>query len=144
MRPRGTGGGDRLQLREGTVIDAPAGPFDGATCILVLGLLADDGAKLDLLSETRRRLRPDSPLIMVDQCFDRDAPDFQQRLARYAAYARRSGVDPDTVAGARAALAASATVVSAERDEELLAEAGFGNVELFYRGMAWRGWVAYA
>ena len=31
---------------EGTVTDAPSGPFDAATCILVLGLLADDGAKL--------------------------------------------------------------------------------------------------
>lgn len=47
----------RLTLIEGTVTDAPPGPFDAATCLLVLGLVADDGSKLALLRETRLRLR---------------------------------------------------------------------------------------
>ena len=83
---------DRLTLIEGTVVDAPACPFDAATCILVLGLIADDGGKLALLREVRRRLEPDAPFILVDQCFDRSASDFGLRLARYANYALRSNV----------------------------------------------------
>ena len=136
--------GDRLTLIEGTVADAPAGPFDAATCILVLGLVPDDGAKLELLRQARRRLRPGAPFVLVDQCLDRGAADFAVRLDRYSAYARRSGVDDDVVAGARAAIAALDSMVPAPRNEQLLVEAGFIGTELFYLGMAWRGWLSYA
>ena len=136
--------GDRLTLIEGTVLDAPAGPFDAATCILVLGLIADDGGKLAMLEEVRRRLKPDAPFVLVDQCIDRSAPDLERRLARYANYALRSNVDADTVARAKAAVAALESMVPDWRNEELLREAGFHDAEVFYVGMAWRGWVAYA
>ena len=136
--------GDRLTLIEGTVEDVPVGLFDAATCVLVLGLVPDDGSKLALLQEVRRRLRPDAPFIVVDQCFDRSAPDFDMRLDRYAQYARRSGIDIETVASAKAAIGALQSMVTAGRNEDLLKEAGFHDVELFYLAMAWRGWVAYA
>lgn len=136
--------GDRMTLIKGTVADAPDGPFDAATCILVLGLVPDNGSKLDLLRQTRGRLKPGSPLVLVDQCFDRNTPDYSRRLDRYAAYALRSGVDDEVVARARAGIAALNSVATAQRNEELLAEAGFVGTELFYLGMAWRGWLAYA
>ena len=136
--------GERMTLIEGTVADAPDGPFDAATCILVLGLLPDNGGKLDLLRETRARLRPGAAFVLVDQCLDRNAPDFARRLARYAAYARRSGVNEATVARASDIISMSETMVSAGRDEQLLSEAGFSSVDMFYRGMEWRGWIGYA
>jgi len=136
--------GDRLTLIEGTVRDAPAGLFDAATCILVLGLIADDGDKLNLLVEAHRRLKPDAPFILVDQCIDRSAPDLERRLARYAKYALRSNVDAATVANAKTAIGKLESMVPAWRNEELLREAGFHDAEVFYVGMAWRGWVAYA
>ena len=136
--------GDRLTLIEGTVTDAPAGPFDAATCVLVLGLVPDDGSKLALLRDVRRRLRPGAPFVVVDQCLDRAAPDFELRLDRYARYAQRSNVDAATVANAKKAVGALHSMVTAERDEELLREAGFRGAELFYLAMAWRGWIAFA
>ena len=136
--------GDRLTLIEGTVEDVPAGPFDAATCILVLGLIKDDGAKRALLEAVRHRLVPNAPFILVDQCIDRSAPDFQRRLNRYANYARRSNVDDETVAKAKAGVGALKSMVPDWRNEELLREAGFHDAEVFYAGMAWRGWVAYA
>ena len=136
--------GDRLILIEGTVTDAPPGPFDAATCILVLGLIADDGGKLALLEEVRRRLKRGAPFILVDQCIDRSAPDVDLRLDRYARYALRSGVDADTVAEAKSAVGQLESMVPAGRNEELLGEAGFHDAEVFYVGMAWRGWIAYA
>ena len=136
--------GDRLTLIEGTVTDAPAGPFDAATCVLVLGLVPDDGSKIALLRDVRRRLRPGAPFVVVDQCLDRAAPDFELRLDRYARYAQRSNVDAETVANAKKAVGALHSMVTAERDEELLREAGFRGAELFYLAMAWRGWIAYA
>lgn len=136
--------GERLALIQGGVADAPPGPYDAATCILVLGVVPDDGAKFDLLAGTHRRLSPGAPFILVDQCLDRTAPDFAQRLDRYAAYARASGVDAETVAGARASLAASTTMVTRARNEALLQEAGFQQAEVFYTAMAWTGWIARA
>ena len=136
--------GDRLTLIKGTVADAPDGPFDAGTCILVLGLVPDDGGKLDLLRQTRRRLKPGAPFVLVDQCLDRSASDFAKRLDRYAAYARQSGVGDDTVARARAGVAALDTMVPAQRNEQLLAQAGFGGTEQSYLGMAWCGWLSYA
>lgn len=140
----GPAAGDRLQLIQGVVADAPAGPFDAATCILVMGLVPDDGAKLDLLREVRRRLKPGAPFVLADQCIDLAAPDRELRLDRYAAYARASGVDPATVAGARAMMDTSTTFVTPARNEALLREAGFEAIELFYLAMAWRGWLGYA
>lgn len=136
--------GDRLTLIEGTVDDAPAGPFDAATCILVLGLIADDGAKQALLEQVRRRLAPDAPFILVDQCIDRSAPDFQRRLDRYADYARMSDVDAETITKAKAGVGSLESMVPHWRNEQLLREAGFHDAEVFYVGMAWRGWIAYA
>ncbi|WP_296599487.1 class I SAM-dependent methyltransferase [Phenylobacterium sp.] len=134
----------RVQLIEGTVSDAPEGPFDAATLILVLGMIPDDGSKLTLLREIRRRLRPGAPFVLVDRCDDREGTDFRRNIDRYAAYARASGVAPETVAGAYESQKANPGLVTAARNEALLAEAGFAGLEPFYRGMEWRGWVAYA
>ena len=140
----GHAAGERLRLIEGTVSDAPSGPFDAATCILVLGLIPDDGSKQATLEMVRQRLKPGAPFILVDLCIDRLAPDFKLRLDRYAAYALASGVDAETVAGARAAIEAHPSMVAPWRNAELLDVSGFKDAEVFYTGMAWRGWVAYA
>lgn len=36
------------------------------------------------------------------------------------------------------------SLVPALRNERLLHDAGFSDIEVFYVGMAWRGWVATA
>lgn len=140
----GPAAGERLHLIEGTVSEAPPGPFDAATCILVLGLVPDDGSKQATLGMIHKRLKPGAPLVLVDQCIDRSAPDFQLRLDRYAAYALSAGVDAETVAGARAAIEKLSSMVGPSRNAELLDVSGFKGAEVFYVGMAWRGWVAYA
>jgi tRNA (cmo5U34)-methyltransferase len=35
-------------------------------------------------------------------------------------------------------------VLSPQRDEALMREAGFSHLDIFYAGMAFRGWVARA
>ena len=128
---------DRVELHEGTVDDAPAGPFDAATCVLVLGLLPDDGAKSALLRGIRTRLPPGAPFVLVDQCLARSAPDFDLRLERYGAFARASGVAQEVVDQAKAALRASPGLVSPDRDEALLDEPGFVDARPSTR--AWPG-----
>lgn len=134
----------RMSLLEGSVEVAPPGPFDAATLIFVLGIIPDDGSKLKLLTGIHDRLKSGAAFILADQCFDRSAQDFLHRLDRYAAYALASGVDKEIVTKARTMMEANASIVTAERDVQLLQEAGFKQVETFYKGMAWEGWLAFA
>lgn len=134
----------RVDLIEGGVEAAPDGPFDGATLVLVLGLIPDDGSKLRLLKDIRRRLKPGAAFVLVDRCDDRDSPDFDRNVDRYVAYAVSNGVDPGTLKNARASQHGNAAMVTAARDEALLNEAGFSNVEAFYHAINWYGWVARA
>src|SRR5690606_1546951 len=54
----------RVQLVKGYVDDAPAGPFDGATCLLTLHFLSRP-ERLPLLRALRERLKPGAPLIVA-------------------------------------------------------------------------------
>ncbi|MFJ6023730.1 class I SAM-dependent methyltransferase [Brevundimonas sp. NPDC092305] len=134
----------RVELIEGGVEAAPDGPFDGATMILVLGILPDDGSKLATLRDIHRRLKPGAPFILVDRCDSAGNPQFDRNMDRYVAYAAANGVDPETLKTARASHRGNPGLVTAERDEALLAEAGFTDIESFYHAMNWYGWVAYA
>lgn len=134
----------RVDLIEGGVEAAPDGPFDGATLILVLGILPDDGSKLETLKAIRRRLKPGAPFILVDRCDSADNPLFNRNMDRYVAFAAANGVDPETLKNARSSHRGNPGLVTAARDEALLVEAGFSGIEGFYHAMNWHGWVAYA
>ena len=134
----------RVELIEGGVEAAPEGPFDGATLILVLGLIPDDGSKLKTLQEIHRRLKPGAAFILVDRCDDPNGPDFDRNIDRYIAYAVASGVDPETLKNARASHRANTSMATAARNETLMAEAGFSGVHTVYFAMNWQGWAAYA
>jgi tRNA (cmo5U34)-methyltransferase len=138
------GNAGRVEWIEGYAADAPAGPFDAATCLLTLHMIRDDGGKLDVLREIRRRLKPGAPFALVDNCGDPAAPGYERWMDRYSQFARDCGVDAEMVAKARASVEASGTMVSAAREEELLREAGFRDIELFYTALSWRGWIAAA
>lgn len=138
------GAADRCALVEGTAETAPAGPFDGASCLLTLHLIPDDGSKLATLIAIRARLKPGAPLVVVDQCLDLASPDAARRLDRYIAFARSSGASEEDVAVACAWLRQSGRMVSRAREEALLHEAGFHDIDLFYAGLAWTGWAARA
>lgn len=134
----------RVNLIEGGVDAAPDGPFHGATLILVLGLIPDDGAKLKTLKDIRRRLYPGAAFILVDRCDDPECPDFDRNIDRYVDYAILSGVDPNTLSNARTSQRGNKAMATAARDEQLLSQAGFQDIEAFYHAMNWYGWVAYA
>lgn len=134
----------RVELREGYIPDAPAGPFDAATCLLTLQMVEDDGQKLEALRAIRARLTPGAPCAIVDLCIDKTAPDAEQKLQRYAQYAVASGTDPTRREAMKASLKRMLHCVSPAREEALLAEAGFAGAEIFFAGLSWRGWITYA
>jgi tRNA (cmo5U34)-methyltransferase len=132
----------RAVLHEGYIDTAPSGPFDGATCLLTLHFLNAD-ERLHTLRELRGRLRPGAPLVVAHHSFPLENGARERWLARYAAFATVSGVPAKDASNASVAISARLPLLSPEQDEALLREAGFENVEPFYAGFTFRGWVAY-
>ena len=135
--------GTRVRLFEGYVQDAEAGPFDGATCLLTLHFV-DIEERRRMLGEIRRRLKPGAPFVLAHLSFSELPGERQVWLNRYAAFAASSGIDPAKAQAAATAVGERLSVISPERDEAMLREAGFSDVACFYTGLAFRGWVALA
>ena len=134
----------RCDLIEGTIDAAPARPFDAATCLLTLHMIPDDGSKLATLQAIRARLRPGAPFVIVDHCLDRADPHFERKLDRYARFALQSGAPPEDVVRACEGIRQSVPMIGSDREAALLAEAGFGKIEIFFAGLSWTGWSARA
>jgi tRNA (cmo5U34)-methyltransferase len=133
----------RASLVEGYAQDAPAGPFDGAACLLTLHFLPRE-ERIDTAAQIHRRLAPGAPFVVAHSSFPQ-APDERTRwLSRYAAYAVASGVPADQAENARATVEAGISMLSPEEDADVLRQAGFRDVTPFYAAFSWRGWVAYA
>lgn len=133
----------RARLHQGYIDDAPAGPFDGATCLLTLHFV-DVAERRRIASEVRRRLRPGAPFVVAHL----SAPDGEEErplwLSRYSAFLAFSGVEPEKAAAAREAVTNHLDILTPAQDEMILREAGFSDPTLFYTGFTFRGWVAYA
>ncbi len=133
----------QVELHLGTTETAPAGLFDAATCLLTMHFLNHDQRRATL-HEIRRRLVPGAPLIVAHFSFPQAPEERPLWLSRYVAFAVASGFDPEQAQNAATAIGLSLPLLSPEQDEALLAEAGFTGTRLFYAGMTFRGWVAYA
>ena len=134
---------DRVTFVEGTIDDAPPGPFDAATCLLTLHFLAAPERERTV-RQIHARLRPGAPFVAAHVSFPQDEGERDEWLDRYAAYPIASGVDPDQVRNARAAVAASLKIFGPEQDEAILRAGGFRRVSVFYTAFVWRGWIAHA
>jgi tRNA (cmo5U34)-methyltransferase len=133
----------RARLHLGYVDAAPDGPFDAATCLLTLHFVAPDERRR-MLREIKRRLKPGAPFVVAHLSFPQTEPERALWLSRYVAFAVASGVEQERVESARAAIAAQLPICAPDEEEAMLRDAGFSNVTLFYAGLAFRGWVAYA
>ena len=132
----------RAQLVQGYIYDTPAGPFDAATCLLILHFL-DAAERRRTLEQVRSRLRPGAPLVAAHASFPQ-SPDQRARwLDRHTAYAIAAGADPTYANAARTAIEASKNLFTPEQDADILRAAGFRDVELFFAAFTWCGWVAY-
>ena len=132
----------RVELLEGYIDDAPGDRFDGATCLLTLHFLPAV-ERLRTLVELRHRLKPGAPLVVAHHSFPREGGQAMRWLRRYAAFAAASGETPGITEKSIEAMAERLPNLPPQADEKLLRQAGFENVELFYAGFTFRGWVAY-
>lgn len=133
----------RVTFCQGTIDDAPKGPFDAATCLLTLHFL-DREERTRTLRELRRRLKPGAPFVAAHSSFPQDGGARALWLSRYAAFALASGADPEQVKKMCAAVDDHVPMLAPEQDESILHEADFSDVALFYAAFTWRGWISYA
>lgn len=111
---------------------------------MTLHFVPDDGRRLETLREIRSRLVPGAPFLVIDGCTDIKSSGFEEDLTLYAASALRNGAPADMVEGAVRTQRENLSFVSREREEALLAQAGFENARLFYCALWFYGWLATA
>jgi tRNA (cmo5U34)-methyltransferase len=131
----------RASLQQGFIDSAPAGPFDAAACILTLHFI-ERQERLRTLEEVRRRLKPGAPFVVAHYSIPQGELDLW--MSRSAAFAISSGIERSQAEKARNGVAERLPILSPEDDQQLLREAGFSGISLFYVGFTFRGWVAYA
>ena len=131
----------RVEFVEGVIDAAPMGPFDGATCLLTLHFLPAQ-ERLHALRGLARRLKPGASLVVAHHSVPQDDGRKLRWLHRYAAFAFASGAGSQDASRAVEAIATRLPMLSPEQDVALLREAGFDDVELFYAGFTFKGWVA--
>lgn len=134
---------DRVTFHHGYVDDAPEGPFDGATALLVLHFLPR-AERLQTLCELHRRLRPGAPFVAVHHSFPQDDGADDLWLQRNAAWLMTGGLpEPQATAGI-ATMKEHLPALTPDGDAELLRAAGFRDVQPFYAAFTFKGWVARA
>lgn len=132
----------RVTFHEGYVQDAPEGPVDGATCLLTLHFLARQ-ERLRTLRELHQRLRLGAPLVVAHHSFPQDRPQRDLWLRRNADLLVSKGVPMQQAEQGIMTMKERLPALSPEEDEALLLEAGFGEIQLFYAGFTFKGWVCY-
>lgn len=133
----------RVALHEAYVQDAPAGPFDGATCLLTFHFVPR-AERLPMAREIHRRLRPGAPFVAAHLSVEDGEGERALWMDRHAAFLTASGSNPRQAAATRAKMEQELSILSPAQDEAILRDAGFRDVRLFYVGFTFRGWVAYA
>lgn len=131
-----------VRLHEGYIDSAPKGPFDGATCLLTLHFLPP-AERLKTLQQMHLRLKPGAPLVVAHHSFPGEDPGRDRWLSRNAVFAAASGVPVRQAEGSIAAIKERLPVLSPVQDVDLLREAGFADIDLFYCAFTFKGWVAH-
>lgn len=132
---------DRVALIQGTIDEAPSGPFDGATCLLTLHHL-DRRARLQTLQALHRRLRPGAKMVVAEH--SAPGPDPERWMTRSVAFGNREGLDWAKAAATGRMAMVRLPLLTPAQQEGLLREAGFTDVELYYAAFSFRGWVGTA
>jgi tRNA (cmo5U34)-methyltransferase len=118
-------------------------PFDAATLLLVLHFLPDDGAKLSLLSEIAKRMKPEAPLVLADLFGPAWDDPWQAELRTFWRHLQRAaGIDEDAIEKGFRHVDRDIHPLTEDRLAALLNEAGFESPKPYFRALCFGGWVA--
>jgi tRNA (cmo5U34)-methyltransferase len=133
--------GERVDLIDGTVDQLPEASFDGATCLLTFHHL-DRLDRLRTLREIRCRLKRDACLAIVQHTAHGSDPERWMTLS--AAFRDLEGPEWAMARATGRTMTERLLLLTPAEEVDLLLEAGFAQVELFYAALSFRGWVAYS
>jgi tRNA (cmo5U34)-methyltransferase len=134
---------DRVKLFQGYTHDLPTTPlYDGATCILVMHFLPDDGSKLAFLQSIFQRLKSSAALILVDLFGKKGTEAFEQLAYVWKLYSQEMGMTSQMIEMREKATQEGVYPIPELRVLELLQQVGFGNIIRFYTGLCFGGWIA--
>jgi len=133
----------RVTLSHGTVDTLPDEPkFDAATCILVEHLQPDNGAKLHLLESIYRRIVSGGWFVLFGLHGNLGMKSAQNALNAWLEFVTLQGLPETTRDNVRHRATVEDSLISEERIQELLQEAGFVNIEKIYQLQLLGGWLA--
>ena len=134
---------DRVRLYHGYIDSIPTEEkFDAVTSLLVLHFLPDDGSKLSLLKKIHSLLREGGTFIMTCLTSWQSAAHTEELLPAWKNYMLDRGVAEEEMIKLIDMAKVSNHFVSQKRIEELLMEAGFDQINLFFKVHMHGGWVA--
>jgi tRNA (cmo5U34)-methyltransferase len=134
----------RMDIHQGYVADAPDGPFDAATGLLLLHFTERED-RLRTVAGVHRRLRSGAPFVVMHLSYPQnDQAERQLWLDRHAAYLATSGLDPAYAEKANVTIREQVPALSPDEDRAILEQAGFTGVKQFFSTYPSRGWVGYA
>lgn len=135
---------ERVRLYPITVAELPGfEKFDAATLLLVLHFLADDGAKEGLLADIARHLKPGAPLVLADLFGPAWDDAWQGELRTFWRHLQvAAGISAADIEKGFRRVDGDIHPVTEARLTELLAAAGFGPPQPFFRALCFGGWVA--
>ena len=133
----------RVKLSHGSVDTLPDVPiFDAATCILVEHLQPDNGAKLHLLESIYSRMVSGGWFVLFGLHGNLNTENAKKALDAWLEFVTLQGLPETTRDNVRHRATTEDSLVSEERIQELLQEAGFVNIEKFYQLQLLGGWLS--
>lgn len=134
---------NRVTFSHGIVDTLPDEPkFDAATCILVEHLLPDKGAKLHLLEGIHRRMVSCGWFVLFGLHGNLTMERAQNALNAWVEFVTLQGLPEPMRDNVRHRATVEDSLISEERIQELLGEAGFVNIEKIYQLQLLGGWLA--
>lgn len=134
---------NQVKLFQGYTHELPVNPlYDGATCILVMHFLPDDGSKLALLQSISQRLKSSAAFILVDWFGEKGSENYEQLAYICNLYRQEMGMSWETIEMLEKAIQKGVHPIPEPRVLELLQQTGFGNIMRFYTGLCLGGWIA--
>ena len=108
----------RVWFHERIIDAAPSGPFDAATCLLVMHFL-DRNERLRTAVEVHRRLKSGAPFVIVHLSIPAGEGVRAIWMSRFAAFANSSGLSAEDAQRARTAVESHLNILTPEQDEAI-------------------------
>ncbi|MEM6398473.1 MAG: class I SAM-dependent methyltransferase [Bacteroidota bacterium] len=133
------GGRPNVLIEDGRVGDLPVeDKYGAATLLLVMHFLPDDGQKLALLKDIADRLKPGSPLVLVDIYGSLEKFDNQLQMLKGMLLA---DVAAEEIDERLIMIKERIQYISEDQLSALVREAGFSELERFFQAGIYGGWV---